>query len=201
MLHPHTELRFINERIGSGVFATRPIPRGTITWARCSLDRVIAPAEFERLPASSRALVHKYGYLDRTRSWVLCWDLAKYVNHSCRPNCLSPGYEFEIAVRDIRAGEQLTDDYGSLNLERPMKCLCGARSCRKVIRPDDLVRNAEVWDRAIHKAFCEIRDVPQPLWSVVAEKREIAKVLTNGRSVPSILQHLSGAAESPAHAG
>lgn len=42
MIHPDTELRFINPEIGYGVFATQFIPRGTITWVReckCSSPR------------------------------------------------------------------------------------------------------------------------------------------------------------------
>jgi hypothetical protein len=33
MIHPWTELRFINDSIGYGVFATQFIPKGTIVWA------------------------------------------------------------------------------------------------------------------------------------------------------------------------
>ena len=32
MIHPDTELRFISPEIGFGVFATKLIPQGTITW-------------------------------------------------------------------------------------------------------------------------------------------------------------------------
>ncbi len=189
MLHPDTELRFIDDRIGYGVFATRRIRRGTITWARDPLDRVIGPEEFRALPPVARRHVQKYGYVERTGSWVLCWDLAKYVNHSCEPSCLSPGYEFEIAVRDILPGEEVTDDYGSLNLDRPMACLCGAPGCRGRIRPDDFLSKAEEWDRLIREAFQEIKHVPQPLWPVIREKRQIDRVLGNGGSIRSIRYH------------
>ena len=36
MIHPDTELRTVGPH-GLGVVATRPVPRGTITWARGSL--------------------------------------------------------------------------------------------------------------------------------------------------------------------
>jgi len=32
MIHPDTELRLSNPRIGLGVFATHFIPKGTLTW-------------------------------------------------------------------------------------------------------------------------------------------------------------------------
>lgn len=38
MIHPHTVLKFVNETIGNGVFATAPIPMGTITYALDALD-------------------------------------------------------------------------------------------------------------------------------------------------------------------
>lgn len=38
MLHPHTEIRYISEAMGLGVFATRPIPKGTLLWVLCPLD-------------------------------------------------------------------------------------------------------------------------------------------------------------------
>ena len=34
MIHPDTELRFIDATLGFGVFATRFIRRGTVTWVR-----------------------------------------------------------------------------------------------------------------------------------------------------------------------
>ena len=39
MVHPDTELRFVSPAIGWGVFATRDIPTGTITWALDVLDQ------------------------------------------------------------------------------------------------------------------------------------------------------------------
>jgi hypothetical protein len=40
MIHPDTELRYVNDIIGYGVFATRLIPRGTITWVQDELYQV-----------------------------------------------------------------------------------------------------------------------------------------------------------------
>ena len=38
MIHPDTELQFINDKIGYGVVATKLIPKGSITWALDKLD-------------------------------------------------------------------------------------------------------------------------------------------------------------------
>jgi hypothetical protein len=49
MIHPDTELQFINDKIGYGVVATKLIPKGTITWALDKLDRIFSPEEVRKL--------------------------------------------------------------------------------------------------------------------------------------------------------
>src|SRR6185436_8322209 len=99
MVHPDTELRFIGEPIGFGVVATRLIPRGTITWVRDRLDQTFSVTDVNALPANYQGVVQKYCFIDGRGDFVLCWDLARYINHSCDPSCRSAGYDFEIAVR------------------------------------------------------------------------------------------------------
>ncbi len=84
--------------------------------------------------------------MDGRGDFVLCWDLARYINHSCEPSCRSAGYDFEIAVRNIHPGEQLTDDYGALNIEWTFQCSCESPRCRRAIHPDDLLTYADEWD-------------------------------------------------------
>ena len=61
-----------------------------------------------------------------------------YVNHSCNPNCGLRGEITCVAVRDIQAGEELTQDYGLLdNSDYELKCTCGASNCRKIITGQD----------------------------------------------------------------
>src|SRR5882762_139189 len=119
MIHPHTELRFAGPHIGWGVFATRPIPRGTITWALDALDQRFTDAQIAALPTAARQQLDIYSFINSHGLHVLCWDHARFVNHSCAANCLSVGYDFELAIRDIAAGEELTDDYGTFNLTTP----------------------------------------------------------------------------------
>jgi hypothetical protein len=177
MIHPHTELQFINAQIGYGVFATHLIPRGTIVWVGDDLDQTFSAAQVEKMATVYRDLLIKYGYINGNGNTVLCWDFARYINHSCDPSCLSPGYNFEIAARDLHPGEELTDDYGSLNLEEDFFCLCGSPRCRRQIRPDDYVTYADIWDRIVAASFQLIPTVPQPLWSLVKEKEEVGVAL------------------------
>ncbi len=179
MLHPDTELRFIDPTMGYGVFATRPIPRGTITWVRDALDQTLPHEHFERLSGPLRDVLDRYSYVDKEGDHVLCWDHARYINHACEATCLSPGYGFEIAVRDIAPGEELTDDYGTLNIDVAFECACRSPRCRKVIRPDDLLAHGDRWDALIAESFARLTAVDQPLWALVREKDELLHVLAS----------------------
>jgi uncharacterized protein len=177
MLHPHTELRHVNDTIGYGVFATRLIPKGTITWVRDDLDQTFQPQEISGFTKEYQDILEKYTFVDRSGSAVLCWDLARYINHSCDANCLGAGYEFEVAIRDIHAGEELTDDYGTLNLRELFTCLCGHHRCRSVIRPDDLTRLWEHWDAKLRSSFPLIKTHPQPLLTFLRNRDEVEEAL------------------------
>ena len=116
MIHPHTELKYISPEMGHGVVATQFIPAGTITWTQDQLDRVFTLEEFNHLDKLYQNIFDVYSFKNNKGNLVLCWDNGRYVNHSFNSNCLSTAYDFEIAIRDIKAGEQLTDDYGYLNI-------------------------------------------------------------------------------------
>jgi hypothetical protein len=199
MLHPHTELRFISPEIGYGVVATRFIPRGTITWARCDLDQSFTPRRLTQMGQEYQAILEKYCFRDAKGDHILCWDLARFINHSCDATCLSPGYNFEIAVRDIQAGEELTDDYGTLNLDTPFQCLCRASGCRGTVAPEDVFTQADAWDDRVRAAFPPLGHVDQPLWGVVREKRAVKAALAQPALMASCKRHfrLLRAAEAP----
>ncbi len=63
---------------------------------------------------------------------------ARYANHACRPNCtdrIEGKRVFYYAVRNIRAGEELTIDYGREYYDHfiaPKGCRCGSKRHRKV---------------------------------------------------------------------
>ena len=193
MIHPDSELRFVNSSIGYGLFATQLIPKGTITWVGDPLDQVIAPDVLCAMPEIVRTQALRYSYLNGAGNRILCWDHARFVNHSCAAACLSPGSDFEIAVRDIQPGDEITDDYGALNLEEPFACLCTAPDCRGQVLPDDPVRHSPRWDELVAGAFPELERVKQPLWKLVQETAEVSQVLAGKRQLPSGLRHYLGA--------
>lgn len=122
MIHRDTELRYINAQLGWGVFATKVIPAGTITWHRDPLDRVFTEAEYEALDADSRKILDALAYW-KDGHVVLCWDSAKYLNHACQPNTFATQFELDIAIRRILPGEEITVDYRRIDLDEPFECL------------------------------------------------------------------------------
>lgn len=194
MIHPHSELRFIRPEIGFGVVATRFIPKGTITWVFDPLDQVVSEEKASHLPKNLLRHLDTYSYQNGRGERILCWDHARFVNHSCFPTSLAPGLDLEIAVRDIQPGEQITDDYGSLNIDCEFECACGHSQCRGIVGPRDFERLSDHWDHLVASAFPLIAGVEQPLWELVHEQGTISGILAGGLPVPSCRVHALGAA-------
>ncbi|MGV3461484.1 MAG: SET domain-containing protein [Flavobacterium sp.] len=169
MIHPDTELRFINDVIGYGVVAKKFIPQGTITWVQDDLDRIFTQADIEKINPLMREHLEKYCFTNSKGDSVLCWDNARFVNHSFNPSCMSTAYDFEIAIRDIHPGEQLTDDYGYLNVSEPFEAEDEGTD-RKVVHPDDILHYHEKWDGYIKDNLHNIAAVSQPLQKLIAAK-------------------------------
>jgi uncharacterized protein len=167
MIYPYTELRYINDKIGYGVFATRFIPKGTITWALDDLDQLIDSDYVSAMDKARRDLVQKYSYRNQEGDYVLCWDLGRYVNHSFHANCMGTAYDFEVAIRDIYPGEQLTDDYGTLNVDEPFDCFPEEGTERKRVNPDDLLHFYQEWDQKVINALKHFYSVEQPLLHLI----------------------------------
>lgn len=170
MNHPDAEFRFINENIGFGVFATKLIPKGTITWAIDELDQILEPSFVNSLDPARYKLIKKYSYRDENGKYVLSWDLGRYVNHSSKANSMGTAYNFDIAVRDIQPGEEITNDYGSLNLEEPFDCAPEKGTDRRRIMPDDMLLYYQEWDELVLEAFKFFEHVDQPLRHLVPKK-------------------------------
>lgn len=200
MIHPDTELRFISPEIGLGVVATRLIPKGTITWVFDALDQTFTPAQIRTLQPLQKAFLEKYCYRDQLGDYVLCGDHARFVNHSFHSSCLSTAYNCELAIRDIQPGEELTDDYGYLNLEAPFDCQPEPGTSRTQALPDDLLRYHAQWDAQLREAFRYVAALPQPLLPLLeASLRAQLQAVANGQvEMESILTcYYAGPVVSP----
>jgi hypothetical protein len=163
MMIPGLELRFISDAVGRGVCTTRPIARGTIVWVLDPLDLRIREEEYRALPALLRAEVETYAYVEAGGDRILCWDLGRYMNHSCAPTGANVGGLFEIATRDIAAGGELTSDYAMLNIALPSRCACGSPSCRGTVAVNDIEGHRRILEREAAAAVALAGRVEQPL--------------------------------------
>ena len=139
------ERRYIVRRSkihGRGVFALTDIPTGTrlmeylgerITHREA--DRRYA-AEHEHSPHTMLFSVDDTTVIDATRRG----NSARYINHSCNPNCEAIEEEGRIFIETLRrvpAGTELTYDYNLVleerhtpAVKRAHACFCGVRRCR-----------------------------------------------------------------------
>lgn len=188
MIHPDTELRFISPEIGYGVVAKKFIPKGTITWALDELDREFTPKQAHEMDKTYQDILEFFSFRNNQGNHVLCWDIARYVNHSFNSNCLTTAYDFEIAIRDIEPGEQLTDDYGYLNISEPFRGVDEGTK-RKVVYPDDLTRYAPVWDKKLISGIMLLTTVDQPLKKFVKPSvlKKIDQIIKGESAMDSIL--------------
>jgi hypothetical protein len=189
MLHPSTRLTWVHDDVGYGVVATERIPQGTILWALDPLDRLLSPSDVRNLGSGLWPALETYTYVNGRGERVLCWDHGRFMNHSCDPVSLSPGVDFELAVRDIEAGEEITCDYTSLNLEQDLRCLCGHPACRSVVSSDDFEGLAPVWDERLRAAVRHVTSVPQPLLSWVRDAGQLERWAQSPDELPSALRH------------
>ena len=190
MIHPKTELKFISEDVGYGVVATDFIPAGTITWVLDKFDREFTPEDVRNLEPIYQNILDTYTYRNNKGNFVLCWDIGRFVNHSFNSNCLTTAYDFEIAIRDIHPGEQLTDDYGYLNISEPFKGIDEGTK-RKTVYPDDLVKYYKVWDKKIEKVFGKIVVHEQPLKALIKDTLwlKIENIVNGKQPIDSILNN------------
>lgn len=109
---------------GIGIFVIRDIevgcremfskPKSSDNWIKLSKEEV------EALPLHARLMVENYCLYDEDHYFVPDYgfkkiDLSLFLNHSATPNILSinDGEYFE-ALRDIKIGEELLIDYGTI---------------------------------------------------------------------------------------
>jgi uncharacterized protein len=115
---------------GTGGFAKADIPAGT--WVvEYSGERITKDESLSRCEAGNEFIFALNDEWDLDGS--VSWNQARFLNHSCEPNCEAERIGeriWIIARRDIRAGEELTFNYGySLVDYREHECRCGATGC------------------------------------------------------------------------
>jgi hypothetical protein len=83
------------------------------------------------------------------------WNPARFLNHSCDPNCEAEpdgGRVWIVARRGIRAGEEITFNYGyDLQDYREHPCRCGAADCVGYIVAAEFFEHVK-WQRRLTPA-------------------------------------------------
>ena len=130
---------------GLGAFATERIPRGTrlIEYAG---QRLTPEQADERYPDDEARRHHTYLFAiddDIVIDAAVDGNEARFINHSCDPNCDAVVDNERIwieTIRDVEPGEELAYDYAYILEERHtpaakrrFPCNCGSAICRGTI--------------------------------------------------------------------
>jgi SET domain-containing protein len=127
---------------GRGVFAACLIPKGTRI-VEYTGERITHQEADERYDEDAADHPHTYLFtLDKKTviDATIEGNQARYINHSCEPNCeavTDDGHIYIEALRDISIGEELTYDYHleykgryQADWRDRYACHCGAPTCR-----------------------------------------------------------------------
>jgi SET domain-containing protein len=133
---------------GNGVFALEDIPRGTeLIQYR---GKLLTHAQADRLYGGTSETGHTFLFTLNDEYVIDAnsgGNIARWINHGCKPNCRAVLEEDEggdrrkdrvliETLRAVKAGEELTYDYGIVlgerltpRLKAIWACRCGARNC------------------------------------------------------------------------
>ena len=136
-------------KTGLGLFATMPIKKGT------RIIRYYGPILDSRIPAHDE-IENKYLF-ELNNRWTIDGsvrkNLARYINHSCRPNAESdvrPREKkvFIRAIKNIEPGDEINYDYGTDYFKaylKPIGCKCAScETKRKKLRAEARAERAKV---------------------------------------------------------
>ena len=133
-----TEIKYNSKIHGNGLYAKEDIMKGEIIFIK---NGHIVPIKRlqkieDELGDYSLQITDNFCLTPITKDEVR--NLAIYINHSCNPNVGPDGQITFIALRNIKAGEELCYDYAmTTSYEYRLVCNCGSKICRKIITGDD----------------------------------------------------------------
>lgn len=127
---------------GQGVFATRRIRKGSrvVEYTGERVSHAEADRRYEDRPVDDN---HTFLFIvdpDTVVDAGVGGNAARFINHSCAPNCetvIRDGRVYIRALRTIRPGEELSYDYqiqrepgDPPDIDEIFACRCGAAGCR-----------------------------------------------------------------------
>jgi len=126
---------------GRGLFARDDIAKGEVVAVkggrivnRKTLEQLQPSLGFAEIQIADDLFICPTTAEDREDSMI-------FSNHSCDPNIGVRGEITFVAMRDIRAGEELTHDWAMTDDdESSTECKCGAANCRRILTGKDWQR-------------------------------------------------------------
>lgn len=106
------------------VFAAHDFRRGEVV-LKWKSKRILTKNEVDRLPESERHYVSHYTHGE----YLLQQAPERFVNHSCDPNTKVQNNS-DVAIRDIKKGEEITSDYSVADIQIHFTCKCGSKNCK-----------------------------------------------------------------------
>ena len=156
-ISPNKPYRIGRSRTGLGLFATKPIRKGT------RIIRYFGPI-LDSKKKDDDAIENKYLF-ELTDRWTIDGsvrkNIARYINHACKPNAESDVKPrkrrvYIRAIKDIEPGEEISYDYGTDYFKaylKPIGCKCGAcEKKRKKKRAEARAERAREREKAERKA-------------------------------------------------
>jgi hypothetical protein len=198
--------RIGRSRTGLGLFATKPIKKGT------RIIRYFGPL-LDCDKEEDDAIENKYLF-QLTNRWTIDGsvreNIARYINHSCRPNAESDVKPIKRkvyirAIKDIEPGEEINYDYGTDYFKeylKPIGCLCAAcerkrRKQRAEAREERLRLKARAEKKARKQAEKLARE-KEDLAQKARDKAEEARKQAGRKKLNGA--HLNGHAPHQIHA-
>jgi len=128
-ISPRRPYRIARSRTGLGLFATKPIEKGDF------IIKYWGP----RIPNKIADEMDNRYLFEVNKQWTVDGsirrNIARYINHSCRPNAESDIKKGEIiicAIKNIAPGDEITYDYGKEHFDGFIKSKgCKCDKCRE----------------------------------------------------------------------
>lgn len=127
-----------------GLFALRPLKKGTIINKEFEgKEKFFSKKIYNGLDKITKRFINDFctpvydGFFSVPNLNYL--PISWCSNHSCDPNMGFNKKGDMVLIKDVKAGEELTQDYAFAitDPKYKMRCLCGSKNCRKIITGND----------------------------------------------------------------
>jgi hypothetical protein len=197
VISPKKPYRIGRSRTGLGLFATKPIKKGA------KIVRYFGPLLDSRKKKDD-AVENKYLF-ELNGRWTIDGsvreNIARYINHACRPNAESdvmPRKRKVVirAIKNIEPGEEINYDYGTDYFKaylKPIGCRCAAcEKKRKKKRAEARAERLRLKLKAERKALKKARQAAEAIANEPLQKNPGAEMNGHANGVKLNGQHLNG---------